>query len=156
MQKRPGAVSSPGWARLAGMAPEVLLAAVSLIHAGFQCVVTVVVYPALIASPVQAWTATHSAHSHRMALLVAPLYLALLVVCLIVLIGGPWTLGTAIALAGNGVAGLTTALSAGPTHGRLSSGRTDVLVGRLIAADRVRFAGALVAGAGGLILLAQS
>lgn len=137
------------------MAPEVLLAAVSLIHAGFQCVVTVVVYPALIASPVEAWSATHNAHSHRMSLLVAPLYLALLVVCLLVLIAGPWTVGTGMALAGNGLAGLTTALSAGPTHGRLSSGRTDLLVARLIAADRVRFAAALFAGAGSLIVLAQ-
>ena len=137
------------------MAPEVLLAAVSLIHVGFQSVVTVVVYPALIAGPVDAWTATHSAHSHRMSLLVAPLYLALLAACLVVLLGGPWTVGTGLALAGNGIAGLTTALSAGPAHGRLSSGRTDLLVARLMAADRVRFAGALVAGAGGLIILAQ-
>lgn len=138
------------------MAPEVLLAAVSLIHAGFQAVVTVVVYPALITSPPDAWTATHNAHSHRMSLLVAPLYLALLAVCLLVLIGGPWTVGTGMALAGNGVAGLTTALAAGPTHGRLGSGRTDLLAARLMAADRVRCAGALIAGAGGLIVLAQS
>jgi hypothetical protein len=40
---------------------------------------------------------------------------------------------------------LTTAAVAAPAHGRLSRGRGDQDLGRLMAADRVRLAAALVA-----------
>lgn len=74
--------------------------------------------------------------------------------CFAVLFAGPWTAGTGLALAGNGIAGLTTALAAGPIHGRLAVGRTDELVARLIGVDRIRLAAALLAGGGALVILA--
>ena len=43
---------------------------------------------------------------------------------------------------------LTTALVAAPLHGRLAPGPDPVLLRRLLAADRVRAAGAVVALAG--------
>lgn len=138
------------------MAPEVALAALSLLHAGFQSVVSVVVYPALAATPDRAWAAVHTAHSRRMARLVGPLYLALLIANLLVLVEGPWTVGTLAALVGNGTAALTTALIAGPTHHRLASGRAPELMSRLLGADRVRLAGAVLAGAGGLAVLSAA
>jgi hypothetical protein len=39
-------------------------------------VVTVVVYPALADTPVGEWAAVHAAHSRRMTVVVAPLYVA--------------------------------------------------------------------------------
>lgn len=132
---------------------EIWLAAVSLVHVGFQAAVSVVVYPALATSSEDAWAQVHAEHSRRISFLVGPLYLGLLAVNLLVLIRGPWTTGTLLALAGNGVAGLTTALVAGPTHSRLSRGRTPVLTRRLLRADRVRLAGAAVAGMGAMLIL---
>ncbi|MGQ0843319.1 MAG: hypothetical protein ACT4QF_04210 [Sporichthyaceae bacterium] len=131
------------------------LAAACLLHVGFQAVVSVVVYPALAATPVEAWATAHAAHSRRISWLVAPLYLALLVLCLAVAVRGPWTAGTFAALAGNAIAGLVTAVVAGPTHGRLGAGRTEALLARLLRADGVRLGGALLAGLGGLLILAD-
>ncbi|MGQ0463890.1 MAG: hypothetical protein ACT4QG_01085 [Sporichthyaceae bacterium] len=136
------------------MSLDVWLATLSLTHVGFQCVVTFVVYPALAATPAAAWPGVHAAHTRRMGWLVAPLYGALLIVCLAVLVRGPWTTATLAALAGNGLAGATTALVAGPAHGRLAKGLDSVVLARLLRADRVRLAGTLLAALGAIGVLA--
>ena len=126
-------------------ATEALLA-VSALHAGFQLVVTVVVYPALADVPPDRWGPAHDAHSRRITLLVAPLYAAVVGACGWVLVDGPLLLSAAVAVAGNAGALVATALVAGPTHGRLGrDGKRPELVRRLLLADRVRTFGAVTA-----------
>lgn len=129
---------------------EALLAA-SCLHAGFQAVVSAVVYPALASTPPDVWTAAHEAHSRRIALVVGPLYVAVAAACLWTLLDHPSAIAL-IAVGGNAVAGLTTAFVAAPTHGRLGvSGPTAPLLRRLLVADRVRTAGALVAAGAAVV-----
>ena len=63
----------------------------------------------------------------------------------------PWVLAS---VGGGVVSLLATALVAAPTHSRLAAGKDAVLVRRLLVADRVRAAGAVVclAGAAGAAL----
>jgi hypothetical protein len=129
--------------------PVTALLAGAALHAGFQAVVTAVVYPAL-ADAGRAWPATwaavHTAHSRRVGVLVAPVYLGVLATWAWVFAVVP--LGPALVVSGVGsaVAGLTTAVVAAPTHARLGrEGPTAVLLARLLVADRVRCAGALLA-----------
>lgn len=129
-----------------------LLAATAL-HAGFQATVTLVVYPALADVGGTGWRRAHEAHSRRVAVVVLLVYAALVAACSWVLVAGPRTPAAYAALAGAALAGLTTALVAAPAHARLGRGRTDALVGRLLAADRVRLAGALVALGGATALV---
>ncbi|WP_369069122.1 hypothetical protein [Kineococcus terrestris] len=140
-------------------APLAALLVVSALHAGFQAVVTVVVYPALAdlarsaVADRAAWAVAHTAHSRRTTVLVAPLYLALLAVWGWVLLAvlpstGP-TPALAVAGAGTALAGGTTALVAARLHVRLGrEGPRPQLVAALLRADRVRCAGALLALAG--------
>jgi hypothetical protein len=124
---------------------EALLAATAL-HAGFQLVVTVLVYPALVAVPAEAFARAHDLHSRRIVPLVGVVYLAAAAACLGVLVAGPRTPATLLACAATAVAAGATASSAAPTHGRLGTeGPTPVLLRRLLLADRVRCAGAVVA-----------
>lgn len=116
----------------------VALAVVGAAHAAFQLTVSVVVYPALASVGPDAFAEAHDAHSRRIVLLVGPLYLALLVV-------GGWTVVAdsrplvLAAVAAHGLALLTTALVAAPTHGRLgTSGPAPALLRRLVTSDRVR------------------
>ena len=130
-------------------ATEALLA-VSALHAGFQLVVSVVVYPALADVPAALFAPAHTAHSRRITWVVAPLYAAVAAVCAWSLLAWPAPVvaqaGTAVALAGHAVACGTTALVAAPTHGRLGrEGRRPELVGRLLRSDLVRTGGAVVA-----------
>ena len=132
-------------------ATEALLAAGAL-HAGFQLVVTVVVYPALADVPDASWAQAHADHSRRIGRVVAPLYAGVAGACAWALLSWPVGGATAVALVGHAVAGGTTALVAAPTHGRLGrEGKRPGLVRRLLLADRVRTAGALVALAAGLV-----
>ncbi|WP_432545946.1 hypothetical protein [Kineococcus sp. SYSU DK004] len=144
-------------------APVAALLVVSALHAGFQAVVTVVVYPALAdlarsgSTDRAAWAVAHAAHSRRTTVLVAPLYLALLAVWGWVLLAvlpstGPSPgafAALAAAGAGTALAGGTTALVAARLHVRLGrEGPRPELVAALLRADRVRCAGALLALAG--------
>lgn len=131
-------------------AVEALLAA-SAAHAGFQTVVSVVVYPALAGTRPDDWAEVHAAHSRRISFVVGPLYLAVAAACLWTLLDDPggWAL---VAVAGNALAAVTTALVAAPTHGRLGArGPEPALLRRLLVADRVRTAGALLAAAAALV-----
>jgi hypothetical protein len=126
-------------------ATEALLA-VSALHAGFQLVVTVVVYPALAEVRGPSWGPAHAAHGRRITRLVAPLYAAVAAVCVWVLVAEPPAVATGTALAGHALAAGTTALVAAPMHGRLGrDGPQPALLPRLLVADRVRTAGAVTA-----------
>ncbi|MBP2388961.1 hypothetical protein [Aeromicrobium fastidiosum] len=126
--------------------PATALVAASGLHLGFQAVVTVVVYPALAEARADDWAAAHAAHSRRIVLLVAPLYLIVAAACLWTLAVGPRTGWTLVALAGHAVAAAVTATSAAPSHGRLGrDGRTDRELTRLLTADRWRLAATVVA-----------
>lgn len=129
--------------------PWLLLTAA--LHLGFQLTVTVVVYPALADVAEVDWAVAHAAHSRRISVVVALAYLPLLGVGLWALAFGPVGAGLLVATAGAAVSFLTTASVAAPTHGRLGSGRTDELVRRLLAADRVRLVGAVICLAGALL-----
>ncbi len=126
-----------------------LLAATGL-HAGFQATVTVVVYPALVHVPQDAWQDAHARHSRGIAPLVALVYAAALVTCAGAVLTGPdafvW-LTVAATLAAMGV----TATLAAPTHGRLAGGPEPALLHRLQVVDRVRCAAAVLAFFGALL-----
>jgi hypothetical protein len=113
------------------------------LHLGFQLTVTLVVYPALARA--ESWERAHAAHTRAITPLVVAVYAALVGSSAWVLVeretGGWVTVG----IAGAGVSLLVTALVAGPAHGRLSSGRDPKLLRRLVVADLVRTAAALVA-----------
>lgn len=127
------------------MTVESALLVVGGLHLGFQLVVAVVVYPALAETPPDRWEAAHAAHSHRISLVVAPLYVAIAAVCLWVLVAGPRDVTNLLAVAGHALAAGTTALVAAPTHTRLGrEGPTPELLRRLRLADGVRLAGAVV------------
>lgn len=128
------------------MTPESALLAASALHLGFQATVTVVTYPALAEVGPDRWSAAHTGHSRRITWVVAPLYVLVAIACAWVLVAGPWSIATMMAVAGNLVAALTTAAVAAPTHQRLGrTGRTEELFVRLLRADRVRLLAASVA-----------
>lgn len=126
--------------------PEVALVAVGGLHLGFQAVVTVVVYPALAATPARDWDAVHAAHSRRISYVVAPLYLVVAAVCVWNLVAGDLGVWTLLALAGHALAAATTAAVAAPAHGRLGrDGPSPAELTRLLRADRARLAGTALA-----------
>ena len=134
-------------------APWLLLAA--SVHLGFQLTITLVVYPALVEVPPEGWARAHDRHSRRIVPLVAAIYPVLVVLLAWALLAEPRAPGTWLALAGGAVSILATATVAGPLHGRLSQvadHERPALLGRLVRADRVRTAGALVCLAGALWL----
>lgn len=132
-------------------AADTLLAA-SALHAGFQAVVTGVVYPALVTVPAGEWAAAHAAHSRRITAVVAPVYVAVAAACLWLLVSGPYTVPLLVAVTGNAVAALVTAFVAAPAHGRLGRQEpTPRLVRHLLVADRVRLLAAVIALAAALV-----
>ena len=126
----------------------VALIAATAVHAGFQAVVTLLVYPAFREVPHESWAHFHSAHSRRIAGVVVIVYGLLVGASAWVLAAGPRNVGTLTAIGFAALAMLTTAAVAAPAHGRLSRGRGDQELARLLRADRVRFvAGVLAVGA---------
>ena len=134
------------------MTPTEALLAATALHAGFQAVVTVVVYPALRDLPPDTWPAGHAAHSRRISVVVVPVYLSVLLACGWSLYDGAATSwGGVLAVGGNALAVASTAFVAAPTHGRLGrEGPRPEFVARLLLADRVRLLAVLVALAGAL------
>jgi hypothetical protein len=129
---------------------QVALLAATGLHAGFQATVTVLVYPALARVRAEDWSTAHDVHSRSITPLVAIVYGAAVVACLGSVLTDPRSVGAWVAAAGTAGAVLVTAVAAAPTHGRLGRGRTPELLGRLLAADRLRLVGALVAFAGAI------
>jgi len=116
------------------------------VHLGFQAVVTIVVYPGLVNLAPDDWERGHAAHTHRMVIVVIPVYAVLFI-----------ALGWALATVGFSAAlivttgailfvGITTALVAAPIHRRLSvGGPNQKLIRNLRRADTFRLIGAAVA-----------
>jgi hypothetical protein len=106
--------------------------------------VTLIAYPALAATPEDRWPETHAAHGRRITPLVVLVYGLLAGACGWALLSGPrgWTVGAVLAAA---VAGLLTAFGAAPLHGRLGTGRSPLLLHRLLVVDRLRTVAAAVA-----------
>lgn len=126
-------------------AHEALVAATGL-HAGFQLVVTLLVYPALAEVPAARWAEAHDRHSRRIVSAVALVYGVAAAACLWVLFVGPRGAGEWVALVATTVAAATTAGIAAPTHAKLgAAGPEPGLLRKLLAADRVRLGAALLA-----------
>ena len=152
--RRTGACSPPTRhtrgvdATAAGLSPATVLVAATALHAGFQAVVTLLVYPALAEHPAAGWRGAHERHSRRIVGLVGVVYASVLGACAYRLTD-PLDVATVIAYAGSALALGTTAFGAAPTHGRLSSaaGPQDraPLLRRLLALDRIRLVGAVLA-----------
>lgn len=124
---------------------EALLAATGL-HAGFQLVVTLLVYPALAATPADRFAAAHDQHARRIVALVGVVYVAAAAACVWVLAAGPRSPAALVACAATAVAAGWTAFGAAPTHSRLGTrGPTPALLSQLLRADRVRCVAAVVA-----------
>ncbi|MBP2417096.1 hypothetical protein ACFFOM_14220 [Microlunatus capsulatus] len=123
--------------------PVALLGATAL-HAGFQLTVSVLVYPVLAATPAETWAPVHARHSRRIVPLVGVVYLALVVAGVGALLTSPGPAGLA-AVAAAALGPALTAAVAAPLHGRLGAGRDPALLRRLLAADRLRSAAAVLA-----------
>lgn len=135
------------------MDPQQALLTVTAAHAGFQVVVSTVVYPALADVPSDGWALAHERHSRRISYVVVPLYALIVGTSLWAVIDGPVTAAVVVTVLGNALALVTTAVVAAPTHGRLGSdGRTAPLVGRLLWSDRIRTFGAIVALMGACLI----
>ena len=120
-------------------------------HLGFQLTVTALVYPALAATAPDRWREVHDRHSRRITPLVGVAYAAALVTTVGLVVTRPGA-GSGTAVAGTLVAVLVTAVAAAPLHGRLGrAGADPALLRRLLAVDRVRSVGALVALAGAVL-----
>jgi hypothetical protein len=134
-------------------AATALLAATSA-HAAFSAVVTAVAYPALAATPAQQWAVVHAAHSRRITPVVAVVYGAMLASWAWALVDLPVSAGMVLAGVGTVLAWGTTAAAAAPTHARLGrEGPRPELVRRLLRADAVRTAGAVLALVGAVFVV---
>ena len=122
-------------------------------HFGFQAVVTVVVYPALFEVSQADWQDRHTAHSKRIALVVVPIYVAVisaLVWCLSSMGSSPALL---VAICAILLVLLTTSLFAAPLHKTLArDGPTPKLKRRLRRADAIRLGGAALACAAAIFI----
>ncbi len=132
------------------MTASVLLVAATALHAGFQLVVTLIVYPALAATPAERWPSTHAAHVHRIVPVVGLVYGSVLVAGAVAILSGPGV-AQGVAVAASGTAVVVTAAVAAPAHSRLGRGLDERVIRRLLAADRVRLACALVAASAALL-----
>lgn len=128
-------------------AASVALVVATALHAGFQMVVTLLVYPAFADVPVDHWRRYHRDHTRRITGIVGVVYALLAAATGWVAVAGPRNAGTLAAIGLAAVAVLTTAVVAAPAHRRLSAERGEADLLRLLRADRVRFVAALVAAA---------
>ncbi|WP_211319378.1 hypothetical protein [Quadrisphaera granulorum] len=144
-----------------------LLVAATALHLGFQLVVTLLVYPVLLADGTEQdddgdgrgegrWRRAHDLHRRRITPVVGLVYGPLAIACAwVLLVGAPtgWRgVAALLAVAAVVVVVLITATTAGPAHGQLASrGRSEALVRRLRRADAARLAGAAVAAVAALL-----
>jgi hypothetical protein len=113
------------------------------LHAGFQLTVTVLVYPALAGRSAVEWSFAHTRHSRAITPVVVVVYGALVVTGVALVVTGPDPAGWVALAAAATAMGLTAAVAA-PAHGRLTR-RDERVLARLLVADRMRCAAALVA-----------
>lgn len=133
---------------LTSQAVGYLLVAATALHAGFQLVVTFLVYPAFAEVPADDWSRYHEAHSRRITWLVAVVYGLALLAAAGVLITGTWQVGTLTSVAATGLAVLVTMTVAAPAHSRLGRGERDLAT--LLVADRFRLVAAVLAAVAAL------
>lgn len=128
------------------MSAEQFLLLATGVHLGFQAVVTIVVYPGLVNLAPDDWERGHAAHTHRMIIVVTPVYAALAIAlgwALAKVSCSPALIVTTGAVL---IVGMTTALVAAPIHSRLSAGGpTQKLIRNLRRADTLRLIGAALA-----------
>lgn len=139
---------------MTGSPALVALAAATTLHLGFQLTVTALVYPALARTSSEGWSRSHDAHSRAIVPLVVLTYAALLTTLTWAWLAGPIGPGLVVATAGTILTFAATAFVAAPTHAELGrNGKSDRAVRRLLAADRTRSLGAVLATVGALIAL---
>ncbi len=128
------------------MSAEQFLLIATGVHLGFQVVVTIVVYPALLNLAPDDWERGHAAHTRRMIMVVIPVYAAVVITlgwALATVCCSPALIVTTGAVL---IVGVTTALVAAPIHHLLSvDGPTQKLIRDLRRADTFRLIGAAVA-----------
>ncbi|MBY5161125.1 hypothetical protein [Salsipaludibacter albus] len=125
------------------MTPQDALLAACMLHLGFQVVVTLLVYPGLVAVTPDRWPEVHAAHTRRIGPIVVVVYGALVVSAVLVVASDP-TAAQVVAVVSSATAITITATVAGPAHGRLSPDRPDPVLRRLVVSDRVRLGVAVV------------
>lgn len=128
------------------MSAEQFLLLATGVHLGFQAVVTIVVYPALVNLAPDDWERGHAAHTHRMIIVVIPVYAALAIALGWALATVSFSLALIVTTGAVLIVGVTTALVAAPIHRRLSTGGpTQKLIRNLRRADAFRLIGAALA-----------
>lgn len=132
------------------MTADVLLVAATALHAGFQLVVTLLVYPSLSETPAEQWRARHNAHTRRILPVVALVYGPLLV-ALVLAVADGLDVWRGAAVAASAVALVVTAAVAAPAHRALGRGWDERALRRLVVADRIRLVAALTAALAALI-----
>lgn len=128
------------------MSAEQFLLLATGVHLGFQAVVTIVVYPGLVNLAPDDWERGHAVHTHRMVIVVTPVYAALFIALGWALATVSWSTALIVTTGAILFVGVTTALVAAPIHHRLSvGGPTQKLIRDLRRADTLRLIGAAVA-----------
>lgn len=128
------------------MSTEQFLLLATGVHLGFQAVVTIVVYPGLVNLAPDDWERGHAVHTHRMVIVVTPVYAALFIALGWALATVSWSTALIVTTGAILFVGVTTALVAAPVHHRLSvGGPTQKLIRDLRRADTLRLIGAAVA-----------
>jgi hypothetical protein len=112
-------------------------------YAGFQWTIRGLAYPQFAEVPAAAFTGYERAHQRRVTRVVGPLFAALAVTTLLVLLREPGV-PSVLSAACYAVVLATTAFAAVPLHRRLSAGFDPAAHRRLLRVDSVR---ALAAGA---------
>lgn len=123
---------------------DVALVAAGFLHLGFQATVSALVYPNFADVDEADWGIFHATHSRRITPIVVVVYGLVVLAGVMAVVDGLTAWGV-VSLSGHGVALATTALVAAPAHALLGRGRDDAVLTRLLAADRVRLAAAVVA-----------
>jgi hypothetical protein len=131
------------------MTTDVLLVAATALHAGFQLVVTLVVYPALASTPAERWPAAHAAHGRRIVPVVGVVYGSVAVAVVLAVADGV-RVAEGVAVAASMSAFAVTAFVAAPAHGRLGRGWGERVLRRLGVADRLRLVAAVTAAVAAL------
>lgn len=132
------------------MTADVVLVAAAALHAGFQLVVTALVYPALVDTRPTEWPVRHAAHTRRITPVVALVYGSVVAALVLVALDG-LDPARGLVLAASVTAFSLTGLVAAPAHARLGHGWDERVVRRLVVADRLRLLLAVVAAVAAVV-----
>ena len=132
------------------MSADAVLVAATALHAGFQLVVTALVYPALADTSAAEWPVRHAAHTRRITPVVVLVYGSVIVALVLVALDG-LDLARGLVLAASVTGFALTAFVAAPAHGRLGRGWDERVMHRLVVADRLRLLVAVVAAVAAVV-----